>query len=103
MKTYAIHVRMKPIQIVEASNRADAIEIIRKKFVNAFITKVEKTQKKALWCDRIVLVTPNNTKYKPFTVTYFEYCDENALQVARDNGYDKIGTIEIFNSVTNVI
>lgn len=79
MSLYAVTTRLKPVQIVEASNRAAAIEIVRKKFLNAFITKVEKTKKQQLWCNRIVVITPNKLKYPPFEVAYFEYSDENAL------------------------
>jgi hypothetical protein len=94
MSLYAVTLRLKPVQIIEASNRSEAIEIVRRKFLNAFITKVEKTQKQKLWCDRIVIVTPNNTRYLPFEVTYHEYCDGNALIEAQIK-YGKIATCSI--------
>ena len=91
MSLYAITMRFKPIQFVEASSRVAAIELVRTKYANAFITKAVKTQKQNIWKDRIVVITPKNLSYKPFEATYHERSDEIAL-IEANIKYGKIAS-----------
>lgn len=91
MSLYDVTIRLKPVLSVEAPNRVAAIEIVRTKYANAFITKVVKTQKQSIWKDRIVVITPKNLSYKPFEATYHERSDEIAL-IEANIKYGKIAS-----------